>query len=57
MNYVRNIIIMQRLETPQKVTLPKGRTFYVKYNSVGKSYLPPNIKKQRKFEKEKARRR
>ena len=57
MNYVRNVIIMQRLETPQKVTLPNGRTFYVKYNSVEKSSLPINIKNQRKFEKEKARRR
>ena len=33
---------MRRLDTPKKVTLPNGRTFYAKYQRVPRSQLPPN---------------
>ena len=34
---------MRRLDTPKKVTLPNGRTFYAKYQRVHRSQLPPNV--------------
>ena len=34
---------MRRLDTPKKVTLPNGRTFYAKYQRVPRSQLPPNV--------------
>ena len=34
---------MRRLNTPKKVTLPKGATFYTKYATVARSQLPPNV--------------
>ena len=35
---------MRRLNTPKKFTLPNGRTFYVKYATVTRSQLPPNVR-------------
>ena len=29
----KNNYVMRRLDRPKKVTLPKGRTFYAKYQS------------------------
>ena len=34
---------MRRLDTPKKVTLPNGRTFYAKYQRVPRSQLPANV--------------
>ena len=34
---------MRRLDTPKKMTLPNGRTFYAKYQRVPRSQLPPNV--------------
>ena len=34
---------MRRLDTPKKVTLPNGRTFYAKYQRVPSSQLQPNV--------------
>ena len=46
---VRNNIVMHRLDTPKKVTLPKGRTFYSKYECIKANVLWPNIKIQRNY--------
>ena len=40
---------MRRLETPKKVTLPNGRTFYAKYQRVPRSQLPPNVTVKRRY--------
>ena len=40
---------MRRLETPKKVTLPNGRTFYAKYQRVPRSQLPPNVTMKRRY--------
>ena len=34
---------MTRLNTPKKVTLPNGRTFYAKYTRIPRSQLPDNV--------------
>ena len=34
---------MRRLDTPKKMTLPIGRTFYAKYQRVPSSQLQPNV--------------
>ena len=39
----KNYSVMSRLDTPKKVTLPNGRTFYAKYQRVPKSQQPPNV--------------
>ena len=39
----KNNYVMRRLDTPKKVTLPNGRTFYAKYQRVPRSQLPPNV--------------
>ena len=39
----KNNYVMRRLDTPKKVTLPNGRTFYAKYQRVSRSRLPPNV--------------
>ena len=36
----RNNIVLVKRDTPHKVTLPNGRTFYTKYRRVTKEYLP-----------------
>ena len=40
---------MRRLDTPKKVTLPNGRTFYAKYQRVPRSQLLPNVIMQRRY--------
>ena len=40
---------MRRLDTPKKVTLPNGRTFYAKYQRVPRSQLPPNVIMKRSY--------
>ena len=39
----KNNYVLRRLDTPKKVTLPNGRTFYAKYQRVPRSRLPPNV--------------
>ena len=39
----QNSYVMRKLGTPEKVTLPNGRTFYAKYQRVPRSQLPPNV--------------
>ena len=36
----RNNIVLVKRDTPKKVTLPNGRTFYAKYRRVTAQYLP-----------------
>ena len=36
----RNNIVLVRRDSPKKVTLPSGRTFYAKYRRVTRQYLP-----------------
>ena len=45
----RNIIILVKRNTPKKVTLPNGRTFYANYRRVNRNYLPGNVKIQRMY--------
>ena len=42
---------MRRLDTPKKVTLPNGRTFYAKYQRAPRSQLPPNVILKRKYKR------
>ena len=39
---------MRRLDTPKRVTLPNGRTFYGKYQRVPRPQLPPIMKRRYK---------
>ena len=39
----KNNYVMRRLDTPKKVTLPNGRTFYAKYQRAPRSHLPPKV--------------
>ena len=39
----RNNIVMIKRETPKRVTLLNGRTFYAKYKRVTRDALPANI--------------
>ena len=43
---------MRRLDTPKKVTLLNGRTFYAKYQRAPRSQLPPNVIMKRNIEEE-----
>lgn len=40
----RDNIVMRKVDTPKKVTLSNGRTFYVKYERVRINLLPNNVK-------------
>ena len=40
---------MRRLDTPKKVALPNGRTFYGKYQRVPTSQLPSNVLMKRRY--------
>ena len=42
---------MRRLDTPKKVTLPNGRTFYAKYQRAPRSQLPPKVIMKRKYKR------
>ena len=46
----RNNIILLKRDTPKKVTLPDGRTFYANYRRVNRNYLPVNVKIQRMYQ-------
>ena len=48
----KNNYVMRRLNTPKKVTLPNGRTFYVKYARVPRSHIPDNVITKKKKKKE-----
>ena len=48
----KNNYVMRRLDTPKKVTLPNGWTFYAKYQRVPRSQLPPNAIMKRRYEQE-----
>ena len=39
----RNRIVMVKRANPKKVTLPNGRTFYVRYKRVTRDALPANV--------------
>ena len=45
----KNNYVMRRLDTPKKVTLSNGRTFYAKYRRVSRSQLPPKVIMKRKY--------
>ena len=47
-NRGNNIVLVKR-DTPKKVTLPNGRTFYAKYKHVNRHYLPGRITIQRTY--------
>ena len=40
---------MIKRETPKRVTLPNGRTFYAKYKRVTRDALPSNIQIRRRY--------
>ena len=42
---------MRRIDTPKKVTLPNGTTFYAKYAGVPRSQLPNNVILKRKYKR------
>ena len=42
---------MRRLNTPKKVTLPNGRTFYAKYARVPRSHIPDNVIMKKKYKR------
>ena len=48
----KNNYVMRRLDTPKKVTLLNGRTFYAKYQRAPRSQLPPNVIMKRNIEEE-----
>ena len=45
----RNNIFLVKRDTPHKVTLPNGKTFYAKYRRVTKEYLPGSTKIERTY--------
>ena len=50
----KNSYVMRRLDTPKKVTLSNGRTFYAKYQRVPRSQLPPNVIMKRRYRRRSA---
>ena len=40
---------MRRLDTPKKMTLFNGKTFYAKYQRVPRSHLPLNVMMKRRY--------
>ena len=47
----KNNNVMRRLDTPKRVTLPNGRTFYAKCQRVPRSQLPLNVIMKRKYKR------
>ena len=45
----RNNIVLVKRDSPHRVTLPNGRTFYAKYRRVTKEYLPGSTKIARTY--------
>ena len=45
----QNRIITVKRQTPKRVTLPNGRTFYAKYNRTTRAELPANVHLQRPY--------
>ena len=45
----RNRIIMIKRQTPKRVTLPNGRTFFAKYKRTTRAELPANVVLQRGY--------
>ena len=45
----RNRIIMIKRQTPKRVTLPNGRTFYAKYKRTTRDALPANVHLRRPY--------
>ena len=45
----KNNYVMRRLDTPKKLTLSNGRTFYDKYQRVPRSQFPPKVIMKRKY--------
>ena len=46
----RNNIVLVKRDSPHKVTLSNGRTFYAKYRRVTKEYLPGSTKIARTYQ-------
>ena len=44
-------IIMMKRETPQRVSLPNGRTSVARYKRVTRAHLPVNIRLRRPYKK------
>ena len=40
----RDRIVMVKQQTPKKVTLPNGRTFYARYKRATPADLPANVR-------------
>ena len=40
---------MVKQQTPKKVTLPNGRTFYAKYKRATRADLPANVRLERPY--------
>ena len=51
----KNKYVTVRLDTPKKMTLPNGRTFYVKNQRVPRFQLLPNVIMKRKYKRRAAR--
>ena len=51
----KNKYVTGRLDTPKKMTLPNGRTFYVKNQRVPRFQLLPNVIMKRKCKRRAAR--
>ena len=47
----KNKYVTGRLDTPKKMTLPNGRTFYVKNQRVPRFQLLPNVIMKRKYKR------
>ena len=47
----KNNYVMRRLDTPKKVTLANGKTFYAKYQRVPRCQLPPNVTMKRIYKR------
>ena len=43
--------VIRRLNTPKKVILPNGRTFYAKYQRLPRFQLSPNVIMKRKYKR------
>ena len=46
---------MRRRDTPKRVTLPNGRTFFARYKRVSRGHLPANIRMNRTYRNQVAR--
>ena len=45
----RDRIIMVKRQSPNRVTLPNGRTFYARYKQATRADLPANVRLERPY--------